>query len=189
MAPPRGRKPGLLARLGIKKSKNPDHRLREAESPSRRDIPLERSRLELDPLRGDGMVNGNHGITTTIVSAGNPEPSRPSKLVKRNSKRQSTGPDPWPLRPNSEEEESLQPVADSHTAPLHLLYKRRIPHRQQMVQARHTTEALLSTGMALTERLQLRRGPRHPATDQIRIMTVPPKSRTLMTMGLRHATS
>ncbi|CAP94981.1 hypothetical protein E8E15_002970 [Penicillium rubens] len=118
MAPPRGRKPGLLARLGIKKSKNPDHRLREAESPSRRDIPLERSRLELDPLRGDGMVNGNHGITTTIVSAGNPEPSRPSKLVKRNSKRQSTGPDPWPLRPNSEEEESLQPVAEQpYSAP------------------------------------------------------------------------
>lgn len=112
MAPPRDRKPGLLARLGIKKSKNSDHRLREAESPSRRDIPLERSRLELDQLRGDGMVNGNQGVTTTIVSAGSSEPSRSSKLVKRNSKRQSTGPDSWPLPPNAKEEESLQPVAE-----------------------------------------------------------------------------
>ncbi|CAG8899759.1 unnamed protein product [Penicillium egyptiacum] len=118
MAPPRGRKPGLLTRLGIKKPKNSDHRPREAESPSRRDMPLERSRLELDQLRSDGMVNGNHGITTTIVSAGNPEPSRSSKLVKRNSKRQSTGPDSWPLRPNTKEEESLQPAAEqSYSAP------------------------------------------------------------------------
>ena len=112
MAPPRGQKPGLLARLGIKKSKNPDHRLRGAENPSRRDIPLGRSHLELNQLRGDGMVNGNRGITTTIVSAGDPEPNRSSKLVKRNSKRQSARPDTWPLRPNAKEEESLQPVTE-----------------------------------------------------------------------------
>lgn len=109
MTPPRGRKPGLLTRLGIKKPKNSDHRVREAdvESPTRIDSPLE---LE-------GMVNGNHGITTTTVSAGNPEPTRSSKLVKRNSKRQSTGPDSWPLHP-SPKEEPLQPVAEQpYSAP------------------------------------------------------------------------
>ncbi|CAI7604091.1 unnamed protein product [Penicillium glandicola] len=114
MAPPRGRKPGLLTRLGIKKHKNSDHRVRKSdvESPSRRDTPLERSRLELDQLRNEGMVNGNHGTTTTIVSAGNPEPTRSSRLVKRNSKRQSTGPDFWPLQPGVKEGEPLQPVAE-----------------------------------------------------------------------------
>ncbi|KAJ5360497.1 hypothetical protein N7517_009688 [Penicillium concentricum] len=124
MAPPRGRKPGLLTRLGIKKPKNSDNRAREAgvESPSRGDIPLERSPLERDQLRSEGMVNGNRGMTTTTVSAGNPEPTRPSRLVKRNSKRQSTGPNPWPLHPSAKEEEPLQPVAEQpNSAPSSVL--------------------------------------------------------------------
>jgi hypothetical protein len=108
MAPPRGRKPGLLTRLGIKKPKNSENRIRKSdiESPSRRDTPLERSRMELDQLRGDGIVTGNY----TTVSAGSPEPA-PSKLVKRNSKRQSTAPDAWPLPPDAKEP-ALQPVAE-----------------------------------------------------------------------------
>lgn len=108
MAPPRGRKPGLLTRLGIKKPKNFENRIRKSdiESPSRRDTPLERSRMELDQLRGDGIVTGNY----TTVSAGSPEPA-PSKLVKRNSKRQSTAPDAWPLPPDAKEP-ALQPVAE-----------------------------------------------------------------------------
>ncbi|KAJ5512479.1 hypothetical protein N7463_002031 [Penicillium fimorum] len=124
MAPPRGRKQGLLTRLGIKKPKNSDNRAREAdvEGPSGREIPLERSPLERDQLRSEGMVNGNRGITTTTVSAGNPEPTRPSRLVKRNSKRQSTGPNPWPLHPGAEEQEPLQPVAEQpNSAPSSLL--------------------------------------------------------------------
>ena len=110
MAPPRGRKPGLLTRLGIKKPKHSDNRIRKSdiESPSRRDTPLERSRMELNQLRGDGLANGNH-TTITTVSAGNPEPTN-SKLVKRNSKRQSA-PDSWPLRPDVKEP-ALQPVAE-----------------------------------------------------------------------------
>ncbi|KAJ5836682.1 hypothetical protein N7447_002708 [Penicillium robsamsonii] len=124
MAPPRGRKQGLLTRLGIKKPKNSDNRAREAdvEGPSRRDIPLDRSPLERDQLRSESMVNGNRGITTTTVSAGNPEPTRPSRLVKRNSKRQSTGPNPWPLHPVAKEEEPPQPVAEQpNSAPSPLL--------------------------------------------------------------------
>ncbi|KAI2733693.1 hypothetical protein CBS147332_708 [Penicillium roqueforti] len=124
MTPPRSRKPGLLARLGIKKPKNSDHRVPEAEveSSSRRETPLERSRMDLDQLRNEGMVNGNHGVTTTTVSAGNSEPTRPSKLVKRNSQRRSTGPDSWPLHPNGKEEEPLQVVVEQpHSAPSSVL--------------------------------------------------------------------
>lgn len=108
MAPPSSRKPGLLTRLGIKKPKNSDHRIRksDAESPSRRDTPLERSRMELDEVR-DGTANGNY---TTVTSAGSPPPSH-SKLVKRNSKRQSTGPESWPLSP-AIKDEPLHPVAE-----------------------------------------------------------------------------
>ncbi|KAJ5198980.1 hypothetical protein N7491_000456 [Penicillium cf. griseofulvum] len=117
MAPPRGRKPGLLTRLGIKKSKNSDNRAREADVES----PLERSPLERDQLRSEGMVDGNRGITTTTVSAGNPEPTRPSRLVKKNSKRQSTGPTSWPLHSNVEEEH-LQPIVEQpDSAPSSLL--------------------------------------------------------------------
>ncbi|CAG7929198.1 unnamed protein product [Penicillium olsonii] len=126
MAPPSSRKPGLLTRLGIKKSKNSDHRIRksDAESPSRRDTPLERSRMELDQVR-DSMANGNH---TTITSAASP-PTH-SKLVKRNSKHQPTGSDSWPLGLGVREE-PLQPVAEQpldvppppqspeHTIPAH----------------------------------------------------------------------
>jgi hypothetical protein len=112
MAPPEGRKPGLLTRLGIKKPKNSENRIRKSdiESPSRRDTPLERSRMELDQLRGDGMANGNHTTITATMSSGNPEPT-PSKLVKRSSIRQPTGPDSWPLRPDSKEP-ALQPVVE-----------------------------------------------------------------------------
>ncbi|QQK43294.1 woronin body major protein [Penicillium digitatum] len=108
MAPPGGRKRGLLTRLGIKKPKNPDHRVFQTEIES----PLERSYLELDQPRSEGMVNENYVITPTTVSAGNPESPRSAKLVKRNSKRQSTGPDTWPLHSNPKEEASLQPVAE-----------------------------------------------------------------------------
>ncbi|KAJ5354007.1 hypothetical protein N7541_006571 [Penicillium brevicompactum] len=108
MAPPSSRKPGLLTRLGIKKPKNSDHRIRksDAESPSRRDTPLERSRMELDEVR-DGPANGNY---TTVTSMGSPQ-SPHSKLVKRNSKRQSTGPESWPLSP-AVRDEPLHPVAE-----------------------------------------------------------------------------
>ncbi|KAJ5575912.1 hypothetical protein N7535_002838 [Penicillium sp. DV-2018c] len=113
MAPPRGRKPGLLTRLGILKPKDSEHRVRKAdmESPSRRDTPLERSRLEREQLRNGGMANGYQGRTTTTVSAGDREALRSSKLVKRNSKRQSTGSDNWPLRTDVEQER-LGPVAE-----------------------------------------------------------------------------
>jgi hypothetical protein len=113
MAPPRGRKPSLLTRLGIKKPKSSDNRVRKSdiESPSRRDTPLERSRMELEQLRGDGLANGNHTRVTTTVSAGSPEPTSPSKLVKRHSKSQSTGSDSWPLRQDAKEP-ALQPVTE-----------------------------------------------------------------------------
>jgi hypothetical protein len=113
MAPPRGRKPGLLTRLGIKKPKNSEDRVRKAdmESPSRIDTPLERSRLERDQLRSEGTASGYQGSTLTTVSAGNREAPRSSKLVKRNSKRQSTGSNNWPLHTDVEQER-LQPVAE-----------------------------------------------------------------------------
>jgi hypothetical protein len=101
MQPPRGRKPGLLTRLGLKKSKNPDHRIRKAdiESPSRRDTPLERSRLEREQLRGESFANGvNEDRVVTTVSADPPEPTSPRKLSRRLSKRNTTGGEHWPLR-------------------------------------------------------------------------------------------
>ncbi|KAJ5317499.1 hypothetical protein N7508_002007 [Penicillium antarcticum] len=109
LSPPRGRKPGLLTRLGLKKDKNVEHRIRKAdvESPSRRDTHLERSRLERDQLREDNVVNGTHGSTVTTVTAGSPEQPHHSKLVKRSSKQNTTGPS-WPLRPDPADEESLQ---------------------------------------------------------------------------------
>ncbi|KAJ5735576.1 uncharacterized protein N7483_000701 [Penicillium malachiteum] len=100
---PQGRKGGFLSRLGLKKSKNPENRIRkaDAESPSRRDTPLERSRLERENLRDDSFVNGaSRPAVVTTVTATQPEApsSSPQKLLKKNSKRYTTGGEPWPLR-------------------------------------------------------------------------------------------
>lgn len=119
MQPPRGRKPGLLARLGLKKAKNPEHRIRKAdvESPSRRDTPLERSRLEREQLRGEpftNVVNGNRVVTT--VSADPPEPASPRKAGRRLLKRHITGADHWPLRPEPRNE-TPEPIEQSQSLP------------------------------------------------------------------------
>lgn len=109
MMPPGGRKPGLWKRLGLKKSKNPDHRIRKAdvESPSRRDTPLERSRLEREQLRQEPVVNESHGHTTTTVSSNHDQPaSSPAsspRLLKKGTKRPGI---PWPLRSNASEQTS-----------------------------------------------------------------------------------
>lgn len=89
MQPPRGRKPGLLTRLGLKKPKNPEHRIRKAdvESPSRRDTPLERLRLEREQLREEPWAKGNHE-----------GPTSSPKLLKRITKRHTAVGESWPLR-------------------------------------------------------------------------------------------
>lgn len=104
MQPPRGRRSSLLTRLGIKKPKNPDNRIRKAdvESPSRRDTPLERSRLERDQLREESYMNGNRGVTTTTVTPGPYEPMSPSGKLHKKHKRFSIAGDSWPLRPAPE---------------------------------------------------------------------------------------
>ncbi|KAJ5709164.1 hypothetical protein N7493_010498 [Penicillium malachiteum] len=99
---PQGRKGGFLSRIGLKKSKNAENRIRKAdtESPSRRDTPLERSRLERENLRDDNFVNGTSRPTTvtTVTATRSEPPSSPQKLLKKNSKRYTTGGEPWPLR-------------------------------------------------------------------------------------------
>lgn len=120
MQPPRGRKPGLLTRLGIKKPKNSEHRIRKAdvESPSRRDTPMERSRLEREHLRGEAYVNGNRGTTAATVSAAQAEPSSSSKLLKKNAKRHTIfGGESWPLRPAAEEEPREPVGGQNHSSP------------------------------------------------------------------------
>lgn len=119
MQPPRGRKPGLLTRLGLKKAKNPDHRIRKAdvESPSRRDTPLERSRLEREQLRGEPFTNGVNGDRmVTTVTADPPEPASPRKPGRRLSKRHTTGADHWPLRPEPRNE-TPEPIEQSRSLP------------------------------------------------------------------------
>ena len=119
MQPPRSRKPSILHRLGLKKPKNSDHRIRKAdvESPSRRDTPLERSRLEREQVRGDSFVNGNHGTTVTTVSAASPEgPSLP-RLLKKNNKRHTVADDSWPLRTDPRTETPEPDVKQSQSVP------------------------------------------------------------------------
>lgn len=116
MQPPQGRKPSILARLGLKKQpKASDNRIRKAdvESPSRRDTPLERSRLERDQLREEPYTNGVH----TTVTATQSEPPSSPKLIKRLTKRQTGGGQQWPLRadPRTESPEPL--VGQSHSLP------------------------------------------------------------------------
>ncbi|KAJ5100466.1 hypothetical protein N7456_006518 [Penicillium angulare] len=115
MQPPKGRKSGLLSRLGLKKSKPVDNRIRKAdvESPSRRDTPLERTRLEREQLRNEEYSSGPPppapGIVTTVTATQPEQPASPQKLLKKNSKRYTTGGAPWPLRPTAARINSADP--------------------------------------------------------------------------------
>lgn len=116
MQPPQGRKPSILARLGLKKQpKTTDNRIRKAdvESPSRRDTPLERSRLERDQLRDEPYTNGVH----TTVTATQSEPPSSPKLIKRLTKRQTGGGQQWPLRADPRTETPEPIVEQSHSVP------------------------------------------------------------------------
>jgi len=110
MQPPR--KPGLLTRLGLKKPKITDHRVHkvDVESPSRRDTPLERSRLEREQLREPYARQSN--FTTTIQA----EPSSSPKLLKKNNP-QTSGGDSWPLRPAVQEEQPAPAPDQIKSAP------------------------------------------------------------------------
>lgn len=93
-------KPGLFSRLSISRRSRRQRdwgiHKSELESPARRDTPLERSRLELDHMRGDHFLNG--GFTPQVVTTVTAEqrPSSP-KLQKRSSLLLMGG-DSWPLR-------------------------------------------------------------------------------------------
>lgn len=116
MQPPRGRRSSLLTRLGIKKPKNPDNRVRKAdiESPSRRDTPLERSRLEREHIREESYANGDRGVTTT-VTAGQYGPTSSPGLLKKNQRHSISGYS-WPLR-HAADAVSPAPVAEQNHAP------------------------------------------------------------------------
>ncbi|KAL1860056.1 hypothetical protein Plec18170_002005 [Paecilomyces lecythidis] len=85
----RGRS-GIFNRLTPKKNRDKRIRKSDLESPVRRDTPLERSRAELNHVRGDSTVNG--GTTVTAGSG----PSSP-KLHKRSFSKANEH-DSWPLR-------------------------------------------------------------------------------------------
>ncbi|KAL2001744.1 hypothetical protein VTN02DRAFT_1329 [Thermoascus thermophilus] len=93
-------KPGLFSRLSISRRsrRQRDWGIYKSEpgSRARRETPLERSRLELDHLRGDPILNG--GFTPQVVTTVTAEqrPSSP-KLHKRSSLLLMGG-DSWSLR-------------------------------------------------------------------------------------------
>lgn len=115
MQPNRGRKPGLLTRLGLKKPKSADNRISKAdvESPSRRDTPLERSRLEREQLREP--FAGESTYTTTIEAEPPSSPSSP-KVLKKNKRHTYAG-DSWPLRPAVQEEQPAPAPENIQSAP------------------------------------------------------------------------
>lgn len=108
------RKQGLLTRLGLKKSKNPQNRIRkpDAESPSRRDTHLERSPLEREQVRG-GALNGAPSTVTTVTANQSQTPSSPQKLTKKDTKRHTMGGEPWSFRSDARPE----PIPESASAP------------------------------------------------------------------------
>jgi hypothetical protein len=94
------KKSGLLGRLKFSK-KNPtkDGKIRkvELESAARRDTPLERSRLELDHMREERLLNGHGGSTVTTITENNSRPSSP-KLQKKSVGGMLQGNGSWPLQ-------------------------------------------------------------------------------------------
>ncbi|KAL2220106.1 hypothetical protein M432DRAFT_298912 [Thermoascus aurantiacus ATCC 26904] len=92
-------KSGLFRRLTLSK-RSRRHRAwgihkSELESPARRDTPLERSRFELEQMRGDPFLNGSYGQVVTTVTA---EPPPPSPKLQKRSSLLLMASDSWPLR-------------------------------------------------------------------------------------------
>ncbi|PYH98725.1 hypothetical protein BO71DRAFT_437991 [Aspergillus ellipticus CBS 707.79] len=103
--PNRGRKPGLFQRFSIRKSKSPvDRRLTKTGlgGSLRKAAPPDRPRLDHDSARGDSALPGTESNVVTTITATNPPPQAPSKLLRRPSQR-STRVDSWPLRSDSKE--------------------------------------------------------------------------------------
>lgn len=102
------KKQSFLTRIGLKKPKN-DNRVYKAdvESPSRRDTPLERSRLEREQLREPYAMGSSY---TATVEAG--LPSSPSGKLQKKSKRHTVGGDSWPLRQEEQPAPTTTPASE-----------------------------------------------------------------------------
>ncbi|KAJ6107844.1 hypothetical protein N7523_009167 [Penicillium sp. IBT 18751x] len=113
MQPKGGSKQGFLTRIGLKKPKN-DHRGYKAdvESASRRDTPLERSRLEGEQLREPYTRQTSY--TATVEAE---PPSSPSGKLHKKNKRHTLGGDTWPLRPQDEPPASTPVPEQVQSAP------------------------------------------------------------------------
>lgn len=114
MQPPGGRKPSFLSRIGLKKPKNSENRIRKAdvESPSRRDTPLERSRLEREQLRENEEPYNPYASIVTSVYSTQPEPQASPKQGRKLSKRNTIAANtPWPLR-QADRAETPEPIAE-----------------------------------------------------------------------------
>ncbi|KAJ5947381.1 hypothetical protein N7466_000396 [Penicillium verhagenii] len=114
----RPQKQGFLTRIGLKKPKYADNRIRklDAESPSRKDTHLERSQLQREQIRG-ASVNGPPAIVTT-VTANQPQSPPPQKLVKKDSKRYTTGGEPWSYRSDAKHEPIPEQSTSAPSSPL-----------------------------------------------------------------------
>ncbi|KAJ5672534.1 hypothetical protein N7507_001661 [Penicillium longicatenatum] len=113
------RKQGLLTRLGLKKSKNPQNRIRkaDAESPSRRDTHLERSQLEREQVRG-AALNGAPTTVTTVTANQPQSPSSPQKLTKKDAKRYTMSGEPWSFRSDARPQSIPEQSASAPSSPL-----------------------------------------------------------------------
>ncbi|KAJ5665512.1 uncharacterized protein N7477_007960 [Penicillium maclennaniae] len=113
MQPKGGSKQGFLTRIGLKKPKN-DHRGYKAdvESASRRETPLERSRLEREQLREPYTRETSY--TATVEAE---PPSSPSGKLHKKNKRHTLGGDTWPLRPQDEPPASTPVPEQVQSAP------------------------------------------------------------------------
>ncbi|GLA90828.1 hypothetical protein AtubIFM57143_000435 [Aspergillus tubingensis] len=109
--PNRGRKPGLLKRFSIRKSKSPlDRGLVKPgiDSPVRNGGPAERPRVDQEQARGESPFPGAESNIVTTITATNPAPP-PSKLLRRPSQRSSRS-DNWPLRSDRKESRTGSPL-------------------------------------------------------------------------------
>ncbi|RAK98847.1 uncharacterized protein BO80DRAFT_411417 [Aspergillus ibericus CBS 121593] len=112
--PDRGRKPGLLHRFSLRKSRSPVNRVQAKASLDgsvRNGALPERARLDQEPARGDPALPGPQSNIVTTITATNPPPP-PSKLLRRPSQRSSRG-DSWPLRSDRKESRADSPAPAS----------------------------------------------------------------------------
>lgn len=140
-------KPSLFSRLSMKKTREPDTRIRKLSlgGAGRGEQPPGTSSLERNPVQDHPVPNGYGRQNITTVTANNPE--TPQRLSKRGFKRY-TMTENWSLNLGSKETGSPEPTADPNNSARSAVYQNQQTRPTRKVSQKRNTDSTLENPRA-----------------------------------------